>query len=40
VILERSNQEITAFRFRLDADADVVEGSVSTLSYPLITGLL
>jgi len=40
VYLERSNQEVTAFRFRLDADADVVEGSVSTLSYPLITGLL
>lgn len=38
VQLERHNQEETAFRFRLDNDADLVPGSVSTLRYPLITG--
>ena len=38
VNLQRHNQEETAFRFRLDNDAEVVPGSVSTLRYPLITG--
>ena len=37
VTLERHNQEETAFRFRLTDDGDLVDGSVSTLRYPLIT---
>ncbi|MEQ8586155.1 MAG: hypothetical protein RLO01_00725 [Thalassobaculaceae bacterium] len=37
VELRRYNQEETAFRFRLSADGDLVEGSVSTLRYPLVT---
>ena len=37
VTLTRHNQEITAFRFRLTEDGELVPGSVSTLSYPLIT---
>ncbi len=37
--LVRKNQEETAFRFRLNSNADLVPGSVSTLRYPLITGL-
>ena len=36
--LTRRNQEETAFRFRLTAEGELVEGSVSTLRYPLITG--
>lgn len=36
--LTRRNQEETAYRFRLDADGGLIEGSVSTLRYPLITG--
>lgn len=39
VKLERRHQEETAFRFRLTRDGDLVEGSVNTLRYPLITGL-
>ncbi len=35
--LVRRNQEVTAFRFRLNSEADVVPGSVSTLNRPLIT---
>lgn len=38
VELRRYNQEETAFRFRLSAEGDLVENSVSTLRYPLITG--
>lgn len=38
VKLTRQNQEETAFRFRLTADGDLVENSVSTLFRPLITG--
>ena len=38
VNLVRHNQEETAFRFRLDGEAELVPGSVSTLHYPLITG--
>jgi hypothetical protein len=37
VELTYRNQEETAFRFRLDGDGDLVEGSVSTLRRPLIT---
>ena len=37
VQLVRHNQEETAFRFRLDNDAELVPGSVSTLKRPLIT---
>ena len=36
--LYRRNQEETAYRFRLTADGELVEGSVSTLRRPLITG--
>ncbi|MCG8546231.1 MAG: hypothetical protein MJE12_18695 [Alphaproteobacteria bacterium] len=32
------NQEETAFRFRLTKEGDLVDGSVSTLRRPLITG--
>jgi hypothetical protein len=39
VKLERRHQEETAFRFRLTRDGDLVDGSVNTLRYPLITGL-
>jgi hypothetical protein len=35
--LRRYNQEETAFRFRLTEYGDLVDGSVSTLRYPLIT---
>lgn len=38
VELRQRNQEETAFRFRLTAEGDLVEGSVSTLRHPLITG--
>lgn len=37
VELRQRNQEETAFRFRLTAEGDLVEGSVSTLRRPLIT---
>ncbi len=37
VELTRRNQEETAYRFRLTAEGDLVEGSVSTLRRPLIT---
>lgn len=40
VELTRRNQEETAYRFRLTAEGDLVEGSVSTLRRPLITGLV
>ena len=40
VELTRRNQEETAYRFRLTAEGDLVEGSVSTLRKPLITGLV
>ncbi len=36
--LRERNQEETAFRFRLTGEGDLVEGSVSTLRRPLITG--
>jgi hypothetical protein len=39
VKLERRHQEETAFRFRLTREGDLVDGSVNTLRYPLITGL-
>lgn len=35
--LQRRNQEETAFRFRLNADGDLVQGSVTTLRRRLIT---
>lgn len=38
VRLERRNQEETAYSFRLTGEGDLVEGSVSTLRHPLITG--
>jgi len=38
VNLTRRNQEETAYRFRLDANGELVEGSVSTLRRSLITG--
>jgi hypothetical protein len=38
VNLTRRNQEEIAYRFRLDADGELVEGSVSTLRRSLITG--
>ncbi len=34
------NQEVTAFRFRLTGDGDLVPNSVSTLHRPLITELM
>ena len=37
VQLVRHNQEVTAFRFRLNSKAELVPGSVSTLRRPLIT---
>lgn len=37
ITLARRNQEMTAFRFRLNNDADLVPDSVSTLYRPLIT---
>ncbi len=36
--LDRRNQEETAYRFRLTAEGELVEDSVSTLRRPLITG--
>lgn len=39
VELLRRNQEETAFRFRLDVEGNLVEGSVSTLKRPLVTGI-
>jgi len=39
VKLIRANQEETAFRFRLNGEGELVEGSVSTLRRPLITGV-
>ncbi len=38
VNLTRRNQEETAYRFRLNSDGELVEGSVSTLRRSLITG--
>jgi hypothetical protein len=38
VTLRQRNQEETAYKFRLNAEGDLVEGSVSTLHHPLITG--
>ncbi len=38
VELTRRNQEETAYRFRLTAEGDLIDGSVSTLRRPLITG--
>ena len=38
VDLDRRGQEETAFRFRLTAEGQLVEGSVSTLRRPLVTG--
>ena len=38
VKLRERNQEETAYRFRLTAEGDLVDGSVSTLRRPLITG--
>jgi len=37
--LTHRNQEETAYRFRLTAEGDLIEGSVSTLRRPLVTGL-
>ena len=37
VKLRERNQEETAYRFRLTAEGDLVDGSVSTLRRPLIT---
>jgi hypothetical protein len=39
VYLSRFNQEETAFRFRLTDEGNLVDNSVSTLRYPLITEL-
>ncbi len=39
IVMERHNEEKTAFRFRLTEEGDLVPGSVSTLRYPLITEL-
>lgn len=36
--LRQRNQEETAFRFRLTGEGRLVEGSVSTLRHPLVTG--
>ena len=38
VVLTRHNQEKTVYAFRLTKDGDLVEGSVTTLYRPLITG--
>lgn len=38
VLLTRRHQEETVYRFRLTSEGDLVEGSVSTLYYSLITG--
>lgn len=40
VKLTYHNQEVTAFRFRLTADGELVPNSVSTLYRPLITELM
>jgi hypothetical protein len=40
VLLMHQNQEETAYRFRLTGEGDLVDGSVSTLRYSLITGKL
>ena len=40
VKLTYHNQEVTAFRFRLTGDGDLVPDSVSTLHHPLITELM
>ena len=37
LLLERRNQEETAFRFRLTGDGDLVPGSVTTLRRRLVT---
>ena len=37
VTLRRRNQEETAFKFRLNAEGDLLKESVSTLRHPLIT---
>ena len=37
VLLTRHNQEETVFRFRLDAEGELVKGSVTTLRRPLIS---
>jgi hypothetical protein len=36
--LSYRNQEETAYRFRLTDEGDLVDGSVSTLRRPLVTG--
>lgn len=38
VELTHRNQEETAFRFRLDGEGKLMEGSVSTIRRPLVTG--
>jgi len=38
VNLTRRNQEETAYRFRLDSNGELIDGSVSTLRRSLITG--
>jgi hypothetical protein len=38
VELSYRNQEETAYRFRLTAEGDLIDGSVSTLRRPLVTG--
>lgn len=40
VELYRRNQEETAFSFRLTKEGDLIDGSVSTLRKPLITGAI
>jgi hypothetical protein len=37
VMLHKENEEITAFRFKLDAEANLVRGSVHSLQKPLRT---
>jgi hypothetical protein len=38
VQLYKRNQEETAYSFRLTKEGDLIDGSVSTLRHPLITG--
>lgn len=40
VQLYRRNQEETAYSFRLTKEGDLIDGSVSTLRHPLITGAI
>jgi hypothetical protein len=37
VMLNKENEELTAFRFRLDASGNLVRGSVHSLQKPLRT---